>query len=337
MPHILWRDVSGGGCMESRKVISFGKSSYVVSLPRYWVKENNLKKGDSVFLDLSDGSLTLYSGEPRQQKEQRRITIPLDGKPLERIEAEVTSAYLNNFDVIELLGKEVKEMGPSIKQIIRNLTGMEIIQQSASKVVAKDLLNIKEINLEVLIRRIDNIVRTMTSDVVQCLDECLYESIYERDRDVNRLVFLAYRVIRAGISDPGVARSLAMDNVELLYHYSIVTQLEKLGDQSKRIARHLSRAKLTHGMKEELRGILKEARESYLRVMKAYYKREVAVAFEMEVDTPTIVRRCNSFLKENNKIAVSKVVEYIKGMSAAIRMIDRGVIGMHQDDGWAGM
>ncbi|MCX6707491.1 MAG: phosphate uptake regulator PhoU, partial [Candidatus Woesearchaeota archaeon] len=86
-------------------------------------------------------------------------------------------------------------MAASIKLILRNLTGIEIIQQDSERIIAKDLLNINEISIETLIRRMDNITRSMLTDSISCLRKDIYEEIYERDMEVNRLLYLAYRVI----------------------------------------------------------------------------------------------------------------------------------------------
>ena len=37
--------------MDFRRIIAFGKSSHVVSLPKSWLNENKLKKGDLVYLE----------------------------------------------------------------------------------------------------------------------------------------------------------------------------------------------------------------------------------------------------------------------------------------------
>jgi len=47
--------------LETKKIISLGKSSLVVSLPKDWVRSNNLKKGDIVALDIQrDLSLVIH-------------------------------------------------------------------------------------------------------------------------------------------------------------------------------------------------------------------------------------------------------------------------------------
>ena len=45
--------------MEFRKLISFGKSSYVVSLPKAWVVQQKLKKGDLIAVDEAGPKLIL--------------------------------------------------------------------------------------------------------------------------------------------------------------------------------------------------------------------------------------------------------------------------------------
>ncbi len=45
--------------MEYRKLISFGKSSFVVSLPKSWVTQNKMKKGDLVYFEDSGVNLLI--------------------------------------------------------------------------------------------------------------------------------------------------------------------------------------------------------------------------------------------------------------------------------------
>ena len=47
--------------MEQRKIMSLGKSSLVVSLPKEWMQINDLKKGDAVSFNIQrDRSLVVY-------------------------------------------------------------------------------------------------------------------------------------------------------------------------------------------------------------------------------------------------------------------------------------
>ncbi|MCX6707490.1 MAG: AbrB/MazE/SpoVT family DNA-binding domain-containing protein [Candidatus Woesearchaeota archaeon] len=92
--------------METRKIISFGNSSYVVSLPKDWVVDNKLKKGDSINMENRDGSIVINTLENSERKiEPKPIVIEIEGKGMDMIKTEIISAYLNNYDIIEVKGK----------------------------------------------------------------------------------------------------------------------------------------------------------------------------------------------------------------------------------------
>ena len=59
--------------MEQRKVMSLGRSSLVVSLPKHWIKLNELKRGDSVSVTVQrDRSLVIFPGR-KMMKEAKNI------------------------------------------------------------------------------------------------------------------------------------------------------------------------------------------------------------------------------------------------------------------------
>ena len=52
--------------MDVRKLISFGKGSYIISMPKTWVEKNKLKKGD--FISVSDDGFELVLSANQQEK-----------------------------------------------------------------------------------------------------------------------------------------------------------------------------------------------------------------------------------------------------------------------------
>lgn len=317
--------------METRKIISFGNSSYVVSLPKDWVRENKLKKGDLVCVEEKNDEITLYPGQNNRVIEPKIIVIDIDGKNEDMVQTEIISAYLNNYDIIEAKGKLTPEAAVRIKSILRNLTGIEIIQQDSSKIVAKDLLNINEISIETLIRRIDNIARSILTDSIGSIHKNMYEDIYERDMEVNRLVYLAYRVIRAAIIDPKIAKSLGKTNIELLFEQILIEKLEKVADKAKRIARFLKDANLTNEEKAELENIYNLIKQCYLDVMKSYYKKDLDLAFKVEVAGREKIAKMNEFIRERQNAHTHMVIEQMKSMSISVKNIARAVIGMEKN------
>jgi hypothetical protein len=115
--------------MDFRKIIGFGKSSFVISLPKGWTAQNKLQKGDVVYLNEDGSTLVLSAKEKAFVKEPKMITIKTDGKSTEHLQAEITTAYLENYDTLEIKGYNLQEKAHEIKKIISNLAGIELLEQ----------------------------------------------------------------------------------------------------------------------------------------------------------------------------------------------------------------
>lgn len=315
--------------MESRKIISFGSSSYVISLPKAWVTENKLKKGDIVHVDDKKTELLVYPSVIKKDDEPKRTVILTDDKDLDYIRTKIVSSYLNGYDVIDIKGSKLEQDAPHIKAILRNLTGLEIIHQASDKISAKDLLNIGEINIGTLIRRMDNIVRSMVIDAIDSTNKDHYASIVERDMDLNRLAFLAFRVIKTALNDNALAKKLGLSNCDLLQNWIVVSRLEKIGDQQKRIARHLRAVSLHKKEKEELNKILSLVQNDYVDVMTSYYKKDLEAAYSIDNTNSTRMLVCKNYLETirgDELVDVARTIDHLKSMRTDIKTIARAVM-----------
>jgi phosphate uptake regulator len=324
--------------MNMRKLIGFGKNSYVVSLPKFWVDKNKLKKGDLLSLEESKEGLMLKTSGVEVKDEIRRAVVDASNKTMDQVRTEIVTAYLNNFHVIEVLSDDLKTNAPEIRNMLRELAGLEIINQSSKRIVAKDLININEISITTLIRRMDNITRSMMDDVAECFDGVDHaESLAHIDEEVNRLHFLAYRVIRGGLSDVRVANSLGVNPLKLHSAHTVTTRIERIADNSKRVARYL------RNTKEIFKGI----KETYDDVMKAYYKKDEKIALGIEEQLSKKLDSCDFFFERHNHkdlkykngkkqgvcefrfscSATTKIIENMKEILSGIKYISRTLIG----------
>ena len=89
--------------IDVRKLISFGKGSYIVSMPKSWIEKNNLKKGDLISVSDDGFELILTANHHHKNTESKEITIESIGKNLDLLEAEIVSSYLNGYDTINIL------------------------------------------------------------------------------------------------------------------------------------------------------------------------------------------------------------------------------------------
>lgn len=326
--------------METRKLISFGSSSYVISIPKSWVEENKLSKGSSIYVNELPGEL-IISPTNIDQKKVKEKQIDASNKTLEMLRIEIIAHYLNYFDLLEI--RNVKEEHISqIKSIIKELAGMEIIDQTSNKIVAKDLINIKEVSIKTLIRRIDLIIRSMLEDLIIAVEkkECekITDALFQRDADVNRLYFLVRRVTTAALEDPRIAKLFETDTLELVADWEVVLELEKIGDTLKRICRCMVHSQ-TKKQTDDLLKILQELKQKYLEIMKAYYFKENKVAYQLEDECKHLIETYNVFLNgvhikgENvhEHVGIVGAIEHCKEFSRAVIKIARSLI-MHIQD-----
>ena len=53
--------------IDVRKLISFGKGSYIISMPKSWIEKNNLKKGDLISVSDDGFELVLKASQEVQK------------------------------------------------------------------------------------------------------------------------------------------------------------------------------------------------------------------------------------------------------------------------------
>ena len=327
--------------IDVRKLISFGKGSYIISMPKSWIEKNNLKKGDLISVNDGGFELVLTAGQEEKKQDSKEISIDAKGKDIELLKAEIVSSYLNNYDTITIFFDNNNKEVPKIKEMIRNLSGLEIMEQTSTRIVAKNLININEISINNIIRRMDVITRSMMEDTILCSrGQCSYDNIHNRDIDVNRLYFLGYRVLKNAIKNPRIAKSLGTESWQLHNDMLLIKKLERIADRQKRIARDLCAANLGREALAELDTMHTNISESYNEVMKSFYNKDRQIAFRIEVTNKDRTESCSKFLERYTNahgsskskapksylVTVAKIVENLKGTAVEVRDIARTVL-----------
>lgn len=267
--------------MEYRKLISFGKSSFIVSLPKSWVTQNKLKKGDLVYFEESGSSLVLSHQKGADDEEKEKI-IFIDGKTLSRVAREVSAAYITNYRQIVLKGKEVKNKVKEFQTIIQNLIALEIMEQSSDSITAKDFLNMDKVSLTEIIRKMDIVTRTMFKESCQIFEEDNYKQINERDKDINRLYFLLYRTVLYNFENPMKAmKNFNLTPKELIKLHKQGFYIEAIADEVRRTIRYARLLKVPPHKQKKIQDMLIKLNEIYLETMKACHTNDAELALKM--------------------------------------------------------
>jgi phosphate uptake regulator len=298
--HIPTFNVYGGIKMEYRRLISFGKSSFVVSLPKGWVVQNKLKKGDLIYFEESGPNLVLTSNADTSNDKEKESVINVDGKNVSLIDREVSSAYIQNCKCITLKGKEIKSKVKELQGTIQNLMALEVMEQNPDAIIAKDFLNMETVSAKELVRKMDIVARTMLSETADIFSEDNSIGIAERDKDVDRLYFLLYRAILFNLENPTIAlKKFKLRSVELTKYLFYGFYIEGVADEAKRTSSFLSKLKISRSEKEKIESILKKLNQLYLDTMKTIYNEDAEKALSLS-EQKAVINKDLDKIERNN-------------------------------------
>ncbi len=186
-------------------------------------------------------------------------------------------------------------------------------------------MDLKELSIETIVRRIDIIVRSMFQDLLSG-DIKYVDSIVQRDKDVNRLVFLIKRVINSAFKEHEIARSLKRRNEELLRDWLMISLLESIGDEVKRISRLLKNFECEDKIKKNILEVVSSLNKVYLELMKAYHINNQKIAFDAEVNHKQRAANIERVAKNLQTYEGAKLAHHMNALESSLKNIARLLI-----------
>ncbi len=238
--------------MEFRKIQFTGRSSYIISLPKRWVINNGLKRGDSVPMSLNpDGSIIIFPRKPKRTggREILRISRECSADMAVRL---AISAYIRGYDTIELKFEDEMPMYKvKVRKTLQSLPGVEIILDEPQRIIAKSLLDEDDVDIKEILDRIESIVLSMIGDL-ELLREAkeretgeVMKDINDLENELDRFYFLIIRIVNTLLSlNTYYERSgIIQKKFDLVGVLFIVRNIERIGDHLIRMATEWGRTK----------------------------------------------------------------------------------------------
>ena len=158
----------GGQLMEIRKVQITGGSSYIVSLPKGWIKDSGIQKNDPLGLIVQpDGSLTVTPKITGKMAERVKIFDLNNIEDSEHLYRLLIGAYVTGFNTIKIISpaRIPSFAHKAVRMFIQASIGQEISEETEKTIVIKDLLNPGEMPFENVISRMYVIIEDRKSVV----------------------------------------------------------------------------------------------------------------------------------------------------------------------------
>ncbi|MDH5481771.1 MAG: phosphate uptake regulator PhoU [Candidatus Bathyarchaeota archaeon] len=230
--------------MEQRKIMSLGRSSLVISLPKHWTQLNELKQGDAVSMAINrDRSLAVFPGA-RKERETSKITLHVG--PEERnifVVRSIIACYLNGYSNIKLVSKKffTVPQQKAIRNIVRMLY-MRIMEADTKEIQIATLIDESKASIQAGISRMYKISSSMCRDAFAALknqDSALAKAVYTLDDEVDHFSFFLLRLVRRAVVDPALANQLDLEPIDCLDYQTLVHRIEQVADQAANTAKHI--------------------------------------------------------------------------------------------------
>ena len=258
-------------------------SSILVSLPKEWVVANNLDKSSEVEIEIGQDSLSISANKEVRPTKKLVISYPLPKE--ENIVADLTGAYLLGFDIIEINSKSIipGKDREAIRNSMRRLVGMEIIEEDASHINMQFLLDATTLNPEKILKRMSSIAIGMYDDVSNGLisdDKSNLQSLSKRDVEVNRQYFLLVRLIRSTLADKRLANVFNLENIDVLDYRVAANILENAGDYIVELSNFIYNSSLSKEYSEIIYNVIRNFNKLAEKSINAFTKPDRLLAIE---------------------------------------------------------
>ncbi len=277
---------------ETRKLQITGGSTYVISLPKRWVTQSGLEKGNPLLVrQEQDGSLAILPPEvgKLEKEEEALIKIsPEDGS--EAVIRKTVSVYLLGYNIIHIRAKDnqkeiLSTQRNAVKTFARNmLVGTEIVTDTSKELTLQVLLSYPELSVPSALRRMSIITSSMHKDAITALrniDYQLAKDVRATDYEVNRFHLYIIRQLKMAIQNPRIITEIGLKAPNDCLGYRLITKMvERTADHATNIAKYVQLLKnqLDQEFIQAIQEMNKVAISSFETAIESLFRRDFDLA-----------------------------------------------------------
>jgi phosphate uptake regulator len=226
--------------MPKRKIqLTGGGVTFIISLPKKWVKKHKIKQGDEITLvESKSGTLTLLPPIYEEIKKSSVILEDLLKVPLKKedaIEQYIISRYLKGVREISIVSKKKIDYKDFelIRLAVHKLMGYEIVKHEAKRIVIRDFLSLESIEVKELISRLCEVISQLyyvslesprtNEDVTPLLTI---------KAEAEKLDYLLSRILLSCSSDPRMRYQMKLDTRDIPLFNEMIIYLRDIAKSS---------------------------------------------------------------------------------------------------------
>lgn len=269
-----------------RKIIQIAESTQLISLPRKWCKQFNIKKGDELNVDESNNKIIVSTSN-----ETTLETADLNIDDLEPLTARVIHAlYKRGIDEIKIHAKNHQQLELVQKALGKETVGFEIVEQGVTSCLIKNISsNIEE--FDQLLKRTFLMLITMSEEGLKAIQDKNYDYL-------KNLISLEESNNRFTTSCRRYLNKKGHDEYKVGPTYFIVESLENVADQYKYLFNYLSKHNKKMKINDNLIKFYKDVHDSLNSLFRTFYKYDKKEIVDIGNTRRNIVEKFYNYLKK---------------------------------------
>jgi phosphate uptake regulator len=228
--------------METRKVQLSGGTTYTVSLPKSWAKEQGIDAGSSLSLyPNSDGSL-LVEPEGDRDTETQSTSVDISTDSDSGIRQRIHALHAVGYDTVTLVDKSghSEDHRKVVEDTVATLSGFELLKANNTRIRLQNLIDAENVDIRKSVLRLRLVTLGMHRDAITAVltdDETLAQRVIDRDNEADKLLAMVTRYFRRALTNLQEVEKLEYTRDELFEYYYVSRQLERIADHAEKIAR----------------------------------------------------------------------------------------------------
>lgn len=320
-----------------------GGSSYIITLPKDWIKSSHIKKNDPVGLSQqTNGTLLInpkITREGIQRSKEFKVNENTEQNELFR---NLIGAYISGYNSIKINSKT--RMPPQIRPVVRKFTqiviGQEIVEETNQIIILKDLLNPAEMPFNRTIKRMHIIVKGMYEDALLSLlnkNIKIAQDVISRDSEIDRLHWLVARQYKIIMRNVNFAEKIGTNINTAMTSFLISRIIERIGDHVVTIASNIVSI-IDSTINKKILNLIKEAitlsLESFSKSISSFFRKDLKSANNNIESIGLLRKKCeeintqclNCKLEGKTAISLGYIVESIRRIGEYAEDIYENVI-----------
>ncbi|MGC9105916.1 MAG: PhoU domain-containing protein [Thermoprotei archaeon] len=229
----------------TRKIQLTGGSTYIVSLPKEWVKYFNLKAGDEIEIRSDPYMRLIITPKDYRVQEKRAFpSVDCEKENVEMLVRDVISYYMAGSEGVNV---KVRCLSPDEREVIKSnirsrLLGAEIVDENNEVVSIQFVVSYKDLGINTAINRAFTISSNMLKDDLRAMKNRRPEEALDvkfRDNEVDRFYFYVVRLLSQGSETLESLKNDGYNASQVVNVFSVIRSIERISDHATRISENI--------------------------------------------------------------------------------------------------